>query len=72
MMIFEESEIARDNFGKFFDQLQPKTKTLVRKFEKILMKLYGQNTSLLFNQTCLNEGLQPKYTHTYANGCICS
>ena len=42
-----------------------KTKTLVRKLERILIKLYRQNVSLLFNQTCLNEGLLPNYTHTH-------
>ena len=29
----------------------------------ILIKLYRQNMSLLFNQTCLNEGLLPNYTY---------
>ena len=31
------------------------------------MKLYRQNVSLLFNQTCLNERLLPNYTHTHTN-----
>ena len=51
-------------FSKFIYQLQPKTKTLVRKLERIL-KVYRQNLSLLFNQTCLNEGLLSNYTHTH-------
>ena len=38
------------------EQLQTKTKTLVNKFERILIKLYRQNVSLLFNQT---------HTHIY-------
>ena len=37
----------RENFGKFIYQFQPKTKTLIRN-----IKLYRQNVSLLFNQTC--------------------
>ena len=49
--IYMSSESARDNFGKFTYQLQPKTKTLVRKSERLLIKLYRQNLSLLFNQT---------------------
>ena len=60
-MDYEESESARDNFGKFIHQFQPETKTLIRKFKRILIKLYRQNMSLLFNQTCLNEQLQPNY-----------
>ena len=35
MMAYEESESARDNFGKFFNQFQPETKTLIRKLERI-------------------------------------
>ena len=35
-------------------QFQPKIKTFIRKLESILIKLYRQNVSLLFNQTCLN------------------
>ena len=30
---------------------------------KDLNKLYRQNVSLSFNQTCLNERLLPNYTH---------
>ena len=52
-MAYDWSESAWDNFGKFLYQLQPKTKTFVTKLENILMKLYRQNVSLLFNQTCL-------------------
>ena len=59
MMAYERSESARDNFGKFIHQFQTETKTLIRKLERILIKLYRQNVSLLFNQTCLNEQLLP-------------
>ena len=67
MMANEVFESARDNFGKFIHQFQPETKTLIRKLERILIKLYWQNVSLLFNQTCLNEWLQPNYTHTHTH-----
>ena len=56
---------TRENFGKFIYQLQPKTKTLFRKLERNLIKLYNQNVSLLFNQTWLKEGLLPNHTHMY-------
>ena len=64
-MAYERSESIWDNFGKFIYQLQPKTKTLVRKLERILIELYRQNASLLINQTCLNEGLLPNYIYIY-------
>ena len=48
-MACERSESASDNLGKFIYQFQLKTKTLMRKIERILIKLYGQKVSLLFN-----------------------
>ena len=63
----ERSESARDDFGKFIRQFLPEIKTLIGKLEKILIKLYRQNVSLLFNQTCLNERLLPTHTHTHTH-----
>ena len=37
---YEGSEIARGNFRKFLYQFQTETKTLIRKHEGILNKLY--------------------------------
>ena len=68
MIAYVMSECARDNFGKFIHQFQPETKTLTRKFERILIQLYRQNESLLFNQTSINERLLPNnntHTHTH-------
>ena len=67
MMAYERFESAWDNFGKFLYQFQPETKTLIRKLERILHKLYRQNLSLLFNETYLNEQLLPNYTHTHTH-----
>ena len=67
LMANEGSESAQDNFGKFIHQFQPETKTLIRKLERILIKLYRQNGSLLFNETCLNERLLPNHTHTHTH-----
>ena len=53
MMTYEKFENAQDNLGKFINKLQPKTKIFVRKLERILIRLYRQNVSLLFNQTCI-------------------
>ena len=63
MIAYKRSKSAWDNFGKFIYQFQLET----RKLEKILIKLYRQNVSLWFNQTCLNERLLPNYTHTYTH-----
>ena len=46
MMFYEKFESTQDNFGKFIYQFQPETKTLIRKLEMILIKLYRQNVSL--------------------------
>ena len=80
MMAYEISESAQDNFGKFPHQFQPKTKTLIRKLERILIKLYRQNVSLSFNQTCLNKKVLLEYTlslslslslYIYIYICVC-
>ena len=48
IMADERSESPRDNFGKFINEFQLETKTLIRKFERVLIKLYKQNVSLLY------------------------
>ena len=40
MMAYDRFESARDYFEKFIQQFQPETKTLIRKLERILIKLY--------------------------------
>ena len=40
MTACKKSKSARNNFGKLINQFKPKTKTLVRKLERILIKLY--------------------------------
>ena len=69
-MAYKESESTRDNFSKFIHQFQPETKTLIRKLEKILIKLYRQNVSVLFNETWLNERLPPNHTHIHTHAYI--
>ena len=51
MIVFERSKSAGDNFGKFIHQFQPETETLIRKLERILIKLYRPKAPLLSNQT---------------------
>ena len=52
--------LKKKNFGKFIYQFLSKTKTLIRKLERILIKLYRQNVFLLFIQTATLL-----HTHTY-------
>ena len=59
---YERFESARDNFGKFIHQFQTETKTLIKKLERILIKLYRQNVSL-FNQT--------GFYYIYMCVCVC-
>ena len=42
MMAYEGSKSAWDNFGKFIYQVQTETKTLIRKLDRILNKLYDK------------------------------
>ena len=41
---------ARNNFGKFIHQFKSEIKIHIRKLERIIIKLYQQNLSLLLNQ----------------------
>ena len=43
------------------------TRFIIRKLERVLNKLYRQNLSLLFNETCLNKRLLPNRTHTHTH-----
>ena len=58
----EMLESARGTFGQFLCTLNQKNKTLVRRREKILQKLSRLKSSIVFNKTCLYEGLLPTYT----------
>ena len=49
-------QLGWDNFGKFIYKFYPKAKTLIMKLKRILIKLYKENVSLLFNKT---------HTHTF-------
>ena len=61
MIVYERSEGARNNFGKFISQFQPKIETFLRNPERILIKLYRQNMSLLFNQKVLKSWPAEQY-----------
>ena len=70
-MAYERSKTIHDNFGEPIYQFQPKTKTLIRKHGKILIKTHFNLIILLFYLTYLNERLLPNYTHTHVCVCVC-
>ena len=51
------------NFGQLLFHLQPEEKKIVRKIEKVSYKINAADTAIVFNNTCLKEGLLPKYTN---------
>ena len=72
MMAYKRSESTQDNFGKFIHQFQPKTKTFIRKLERILIKSYRKMVSLLFNQTHSNIYIHIHiYIYIYMCVCVC-
>ena len=46
-MAYERCKSDRDNFDEFIHQFNPETTTLIRKRERILIKLYEQNESFI-------------------------
>ena len=53
------------NFGELI-YLQPENlKKLIRKIENLEKKLANARVAILFNKTCLNENILPKFTNIY-------
>ena len=55
--------LSEPTFGHLLSTLPAEEKSTVRRIEKILYKINAAETAILFNTTCINEGLLPKYTH---------
>ena len=51
------------NFGNLLFHLPAEEKALIRKLEKQIYKQNAAETAVVFNSTCINEGLLPKYTN---------
>lgn len=43
-------------------EFQLHIKKIIRELERIIIKINKHNMSILFNETCLNEGMLHKYT----------
>ena len=52
-----------EDMGQFFHHLDPNTRNIIRSLEKIKLKIINKQYSLVFNKTCLNNNLQPKYIY---------
>ena len=66
--VFERSESARDISSKFIHQLQPETKTLVRKLEWNLRRLYRKMCLYFLIKMRPNCSFSHTHTHTHTSG----
>ena len=55
--------VAEPTIGSLLSTLPAEEKIVIRRIEKILYKINAAETALLYNKTCIKEGLLPKYTH---------
>ena len=53
------------SFGELIFDLQTSTKKLIRNIERTERKLQKAKSALVFNKTCINEDILPKYTNIY-------
>ena len=59
-----ETRLSLLNPGQLFHMVNnPDIISKIRKLEGFNKKLISQEYGILFNKTCLNEGLLPKYTN---------
>ena len=52
--------VAPTSFGSLLQDLPADTKSVIRNLEKILYKINAVETAIVFNTTCINEGLLPR------------
>ena len=50
------------SYGNLIYPLPANLKSCLRNLEKVKKKITNEKYALLFNKTCINEGLHPKYT----------
>ena len=66
--MYEESESAlKEKLSEIINEFKPEIGAIVRKLERILIKLYWQHVSIWFNQACLNEGMLHTHKHTHTH-----
>ena len=54
--------IWAEDMGQFLYHLDPNTRKITRRLEKLQLKIINKQRSIVFNKTCLNNNLLPKYT----------
>ena len=60
-----ESTWDINNHGKYINQFPPNTIKSMWQYERINKKICRQKMSIMFNEICINEEMQPKYTYIY-------
>ena len=53
------------NFGELIYQQPENIKKLLRKIKNLDKKLVNARVAILFNKTCLNENILPKFINIY-------
>ena len=53
------------HFGELIHYLQTNAKKVIRKIERTERKLQKAKRALVFNETCINEDILPKYASIY-------
>ena len=51
------------NFANFLYQYGSETRQLIRKIENTEKKIINAELALIFNETCYNENILPRYTN---------
>ena len=72
MMAQSRAESTRDtyNYGQYINQFPPNTIKVIRQFERIQKKICRHIMSIMFNETCINEEMLPKYTYINIYTCM--
>ena len=52
-------------FGRLLHLLPQDERQIVRQLEKLAYKINAAETAIIFNETCIQEGLHPKYVCMY-------
>ena len=60
-----ESTWEINNYGRYINQFPPNIIKSIRQYEKINKKIWRQKMSIMFNEICINEEMQPKYAYIY-------
>ena len=50
------------NFGDIIFPLPTEERKIIRRIEKTIYKINSAKTAIIFNESCLKEGLLPKYS----------